>query len=242
MTSYQTTILKNTRSPSETDDYRCDFCNRSFRKETTMIKHLCENKRRHQDKDLPGNRIGFQCWVDFYKKNTGAKKAKTYHDFVKSAYYTAFVKFGNYCVDIKCLNVGRYADYLLSNKISIDNWCSDTNYTKFLIDYLRLENPIDAVARSIETTIENSQKENIQSKDYLRYGNKNRICHYITTGKISPWMLYQSDSGIKFLDSLNEYEIKYINDYIDPEKWAVKFRRDIESVNEVRDLLEKAGY
>lgn len=235
--------MKNTKEPSVTDnDYTCEFCNRSFRRETTMIKHLCESKRRWQDKDLPGNRIAFQCWVDFYKKNTGTKKQKTYVDFVKSAYYIAFVKFGNYCVDIKCINVSRYADYLLKNKITVDSWCSDKNYTNFLIEYLRSEDPLDAIARSIETTIENAKKENIQSKDYLRYGNKNRICHYITTGKISPWILYQSASGITFLDSLNEGETKHILDYIDPEKWAVKFKRDTESVNRVKDLLNKAGY
>lgn len=243
MTLYQTKTLKNTKSLLETSsDYKCEFCNRSFRKETTMIKHLCESKRRYQDKDLPGNRIAFQCWIEFYKKNTGTKKPKTYLDFTKSAYYTAFVKFGNYCIDVKCLNVNRYMDYLLNNKVSIDNWCSDTSYTRYLVEYIRLEDPLDAVARSIETTIEDSQKENIQSKDYLRYGNKNKICHYVTTGKISPWMLYQSESGIKFLETLNEYETKYIIDYIDPEKWAVKFKRDSKTVNEIKELLKKAGY
>jgi hypothetical protein len=157
-----------------------------------MIKHLCESKRRWQDKDLPGNRIGFQSWVEFYKKNTTSKKPKTYVDFVKSAYYIAFVKFGHYCIGIKCINVNRYANWLLKNQIKIDSWCSDTNYNKFLIQFLKEEDALDAIARSIETTIALAKEEKIQSKDYLRYGNRNRVCHLITNGKISPWMLYQS--------------------------------------------------
>jgi len=207
-----------------------------------MIKHLCENKRRWQDKDQPGNRIGFQSWLNFYTKNTGTKKKKTYTDFTKSAYYIAFVKFGHYCVDLKCINVTRYADWLLKNQIKIDSWCSDKNYTSFLIEYLRTEDHMDAIARSIETTIELSKDAGIATKDCLRYANKNRIAYAITTGKISPWMLYQSESGVKFLEELDESQQKMIIDYINPEQWAIKFRRNTELVTQAKELLKQAGY
>lgn len=243
MSLLQIKTLKNTKGNSATkSEFSCEFCNRSFQRETTMIKHLCENKRRWQDKDQPGNRIGFQAWVEFYKKNTASKKPKTYVDFAKSAYYIAFVKFGHYCVDIKCINVSRYADWLLKNKIKIDSWCSDTNYNLFLIQYLKDEDALDAVARSIETTIDFAKQEFIQSKDYLRYGNKNRICHLVTNGKISPWMLYHSESGIKLLEDLDEGQQRAIIDYINPEQWAIKFRRNTEIVNQVKELLNAAGY
>lgn len=207
-----------------------------------MIKHLCENKRRWQDRDLPGNRIGFQAWQEFYKKNTASKKQKTYIDFSKSAYYIAFVKFGHYCVDIKCISVSRYADWLLKNQIKIDSWCSDTNYNRFLIQYLKDEDPLDSVARSIETTINFAKEENLQSKDYIRYGNRNRICHLITNGKISPWMLYQSESGVELLSNLDEGQQRLVIDYINPEQWALKFKRNPEIVKQVKDLLSAAGY
>jgi hypothetical protein len=207
-----------------------------------MMKHLCENKRRWQDKDQPGNRIGFQAWVEFYKKNTASKKPRTYVDFTKSAYYIAFVKFGHYCVDIKCINVVRYADWLLKNQIKIDSWCSDTNYTKFLIEYLKTEDPLDAIARSIEATMVISTDSGIETKDCLRYANRNKLAYAVTTGKISPWMLYQSESGVKFLEELDESQQKMIIDYINPEQWAIKFRRNTEMVTQVKELLNAAGY
>lgn len=191
---------------------------------------------------MPGNRIGYQAWLEFYKKNMGTKKVKNYTDFAKSAYYIAFVKFGHYCINIKCVNVNRYADWLLKNQIKIDSWCSDTNYEKFLMQHLKDEDPLDAIARSIETTISFAKEENLQSKDYLRYGNGNRICHLITNGKISPWMLYQSESGVEFLSKLNEGQQKLIIDYINPEQWAIKFKRSPEKVSEIKELLSAAGY
>lgn len=223
-------------------DFSCEFCGRSFMRESTMMKHLCENKRRWQDRDQPGNRIGFQCWLQFYVKNTATKKQRTYLDFIKSSYYLVFVKFGHYCVSINALNIMRYADWLMNNKIKIDNWCSDSNYTKFLIEYLRSEDPLDAIARSIESTIELAKAENVESKDCLRYCNRNKICYAITSGKISPWMLYHSQSGIEMIESLDATQQKMILDYINPEQWAIKFKRDSNIVGEVKALLNAAGY
>ena len=227
---------------SATEKYSCEFCNREFQRETTMVKHICENKRRWQDKDQQGNRIGFQCWLQFYVKNTATKKQRTYLDFIKSSYYLVFVKFGHYCVNINALNVMRYADWLMKNKIKIDSWCSDSNYTKFLIDYIREEDPLDAIARSIETTIAMAKDEGIQSKDYLRYGNRNKICYAITSAKISPWMLYQSTSGIELLESLDVTQQKMILEYINPEQWAIKFSKHKNIIKEVKELLHAGGY
>ncbi len=222
--------------------YGCEFCGRTFIKKSTVLNHICEYKHRWLDKDRAGNRIGFQCWVQFYKKNTAIKKQKTYEDFIKSAYYIAFVKFGSYCIEINALNISRFVDWLVKNQIKLDNWCSDNTYTKYLIEYLKDENALDALYRSIETTIELSKIEGIQSKDYLRYGNKNKICHAITSGKISPWLLYQSSSGIEFIDSLDNTQVKMILDYINPEKWALKFLRYIDEVNQVKEILNESGY
>ena len=149
---------------------------------------------------------------------------------------------GTFAFRRQLLNVTRYADWLLKNQIKIDNWASDTNYTKFLIDYLKLEDPLDAIARSIETTIALAKAEGIQSKDSLRYGNKNKLCYAITSGKISPWMLYQSDSGIQLIESLDVTQQKMILDYINPEQWAIKFKRSSNIIGQVKELLNAAGY
>ena len=166
--------------------YGCEFCKREFARESTVAKHICEYKHRWLEKDRRGNQIGFQSWMQFYKKNTGSRKHNTYEEFIRSAYYIAFVKYGTFCVDINALNIPRFTEWLLKNQIKIDSWCSDSTYTRYLIEYLRHEDPLDAIARSIETTIEKAEKEGIRSCDYLRYGNPNSICYQVTLGKISP--------------------------------------------------------
>ncbi len=220
-------------------NFGCEFCKRTFVRESTMLKHICEYKHRWLERDRRGNQIGFQSFVQFYKKHSTAKKEKTYEEFIKSAYYTAFVKFGNYCLEINALNVPRLVEYYLKENIKIDNWTSDLNYNSYLIDYLKTEDYLDAVHRSIEVCIECAEEEKIQSKDYLRYGNRNKICHLIVAGRISPWVLYQSESGTQFLDDIQEDLIKFIYEYINPVQWAIKFSKETDKVTEVKSLLKE---
>ena len=77
--------------------------------------------------------------------------------------------------------------------------------------------------------------------DYFRYGNGNRICHHITTGRISPWVLYNSTSGVDFLDQLTTEQTTMIWDYINPEFWQQKFKDYPEDTEWVRDILKQAG-
>jgi lipid A disaccharide synthetase len=55
-------------------------------------------------------------------------------------------------------------------------------------------------------------------------------------------MLYHSESGIKMIEDLDESQQKMIIDYINPEQWAIKFKRSASTVTQVKDLLNQAGY
>jgi hypothetical protein len=160
---------------------------------------------------------------------------------MKSAYYAAFVKFGSYCVDIRAVNPAAYVSYLIRNRAPLDNWNSDRNYTRYLVEYLRLEDGLEAVKRSIDHMLTLAEQENIKLLDVLRFVNPNRICHMITVGHISPWVLYHSDSGREFLSNLNADQGALVMDYIDPERWQIKFLRESQQVAEIQALLEQAN-
>ena len=233
--------LRNMKKTAATEPHKfgCEFCKREFIRETTLLKHICEYKHRWLERDTRGNRLGFQSWLQFYTKHSTSKKQRTYEEFIKSPYYTAFVKFGNYSLAINIINVPRYIDYLLKENIKLDTWCNDSVYNKFLIEYLKTEDPIDAVARTVEYCMEQAEVEKTQPNDYLRYGNRNKICYAIVNGKISPWVLYQSQSGVKLLDVLEPDHIKMIYDYINPTQWAVKFAKEQTKTTEVSKLMSE---
>lgn len=222
---------------TNSDELKCEHCNHTFMKPGNLLKHVCEKKRRWMDRDKVANRIAFSAWLKFYKSIQPSKKNLAYADFSNSPYYTGFLKYGNYCVDVGVVNSLGYVDYLIGGQVPLDNWTSDKVYSKYLISYLRSENELDAVYRSIENMIKIAEAESIELRDVFRYVSSNRICHLICSGKISPWILYQCKTGQEFLSKLNNDQRGVIYEYIDPERWTIKFTRAKEEVKMVNEII-----
>ncbi len=203
---------------------------------------MCEPKRRRLAKDEPGVRIGFLAYIKFYEQAQGSAKLKTYEDFCESSYYLAFVKFGRYCVNTKVINPAQFMNWLLKNQKKIDRWCSDQLYTEYLMWYLTVEAVDDALARAMEYSIDWAEKQGNPSQDCVRYGNVNAVCYAITTGRLSPWVIYNSESGQKFLAEANEEQIAMIWPYINSDVWHKKFLDYPADQEYARDILTKAGW
>ncbi len=233
--------MKNTKETPviDAEEYRCEHCKRSFVRPSSFINHMCEQKRRWMDKDKPQNRIAFSAWLNFYRTVQPSRKKREYVDFIGNAYYRGFVKYGTYCVEARVVNPEQYAEYLLKEKVPLDNWNSDKIYTKYLIFHLRSEDGVDAVRRSIDNMLTLGENENVELRDVFRYVNANKVCQYICSGRISPWVLYLTTSGVEFLSKLNDDQRSVIFEYIDPEKWNIKFKRDSAETASVSSILKQ---
>lgn len=223
-------------------EHRCRYCEKIFRRESSLAVHLCEPKRRHQERDETGVQIGLQSYLKFYEITQGSAKLKTFDDFVASPYYRAFVKFGRHCVAIRAINISRFTEWLLKNNKKIDHWCRDSIYNEYLSEYLRVENVSDALTRAIEHSIGWSEKSGFPAQDYLRFGNDNAICFAVVSGRISPWILYNSDSGQEFLSRINQEQISMTWNIIDSDFWQRKFRDYPADAAYVREIMTQAGW
>ena len=223
-------------------DHRCQYCEKTFQRESSLAVHVCEQKKRYQGRDEQGTRLGLQAYLRFYEVTQGSAKLKTFDDFARSPYYKAFVKFGRHCVAINAVNTPRFIDWVVEKNKKIDHWCRDAIYTEYLHDYLRRENVNDALVRAIEQSLRWSEQHGNPSHDFLRYGHSNVISYAITTGRISAWVLYNCESGQKFLDDLNQEQIAMVWPWIDPEFWQKKFRDYPADREYAREILTKGGW
>lgn len=225
-------------------NYKCKFCEKGFAKESTLVAHLCEQKRRFQQQNEIGVQWGLRAYLKFYEMTQGSAKEKSYDDFTKSPYYVAFVKFGRYCVGIRCINFIVFTEWLLKNNKKLDFWCSDKLYEEWLHQYLRKEAPQDSLERALKEMQEYADLHPELKNgfvDYFRYGNVNRIIHHISTGRISPWVVFNCDSGIEFLGSLTEDQTMLVLPYIEPDFWQKRFHDYMADAEWVKDILNKAG-
>lgn len=224
--------------------YKCQYCSKEFKRESTLASHLCEGKRRWQQEKETGVQLGLKTYLRFFEYTQGSAKNKNYSTFVESPYYLAFVRFGRYCVDIRCINVTSFVDWLLKNNKRLDDWCKDSFYQEWMHAYLRKEAPQDALERALKE-MQNYADEHPELKngfvDYFRYANANRICYHITTGRISPWVVYNCDSGIDFLSSLVEEQVNIVLPYIDPDYWQRRFKDYVADVEWTKSILKAAG-
>jgi hypothetical protein len=224
--------------------YKCRYCEKEFRRESTLAVHLCETKRRWQQEREVGVQLGLKAYLRFYEITQGSARLKSYADFVSSPYYNAFVRFGRYSQSIRCINFSNYLEWLLKNNKKIDHWCSDRLYEEWLPGYLQKEAVQDALERALRE-MQDYADDNPDLKngftDYFRFGQPNRILFHITTGRISPWVVYNSTSGIAFLDRLSEEQIQIVLPWIDPDHWQRRFRDYMADTEWVKDILQKAG-
>jgi len=235
-------LLNNiTLNSSEKSQFGCEFCSRTFTRETSFLKHVCEQKRRHLQKHEPAVQLGLRAFQEFHRLGLNKTREITYQEFSRSAFYLAFVRFGRYLREVGAIDTLSYTRWLIKNNVKIDSWASDKIYTSWLRKFLLNEQPHDALIRSIKTMTAWAEENNAAFSDFFRYGNENKVIWKITTGEISAWSIYCSESGRQFLERLNAEQLSLILDYVNPEFWMKKINQNSEESSWIKQTLTNTG-
>lgn len=224
--------------------YQCEFCERSFVREKSLINHLCEQKRRWFMKDEPHARIGFHSWLRWYElssTNAQRKRKRTYEEFMKSRYFIAFVKFGQHVVDTGLINPDQFIDFVIKNSIRLDDWCKSAVYEYYIKQYVRKENVTEAMERVILLMEDWSIKTGEEWYDFFRKVEPAEALTLIRTGKISPWVLLNVDSSNNLLDRMTDEQLLLVDKYIGVSWWKRHFSRHKADTAFVQKTLKEYG-
>jgi hypothetical protein len=212
-----------------------------FRKESTLAVHNCQKKRRIKEQDERGVQLGFQAYLRFFEMTQGSAKNKTNADFIESPYYNAFVAFGRFMYNIQAINPKAYTEWVIRENKKLDYWTKDSYYEEYLFTYIRKENVQDALERGLGIMQTWADNHNSSFQHYFLYASPNVICRDIANGRISPWVIFNCDSGKKFLETLNDEQVEIIFKWIDPDFWLKKFKDYTADTLWVQDILKQAG-
>lgn len=229
-------LISNSDKP-----YVCEYCNTGYVKEKTLAAHMCEPKRRALQRDEKRVRHGFYAFQRFYKLSAGAKKEKTYEEFCKSQYYNAFVKFGSFISNVRPLYPEKYIDYVVTSGVKLDHWCKEAMYEKYALELILKEDVTTALERSIQTMMEWAE-ENPPApwNHYFDHVSLNRAVWHIKDGKISPWLILNCDSGKNMLSNFNDEQLNIVYHVMNPEHWALRFKRNPSDVELVKDVARES--
>jgi hypothetical protein len=229
------------KTPSE-KPYVCEYCGTGYSKEKTLAVHVCEQKRRHLQKNEKRVTLGFYAFQRFYTLSAGSRKDKTYEEFCKSPYYNAFVKFGSFVNNVRPLYPEKYVDHVVTSGVKLDHWCREEMYEKYAVELIRKEGVETALERSIMTMMEWAE-ENPPApwNHYFQHVSLNRAVWHIKDGKISPWLLLNCKSGKQLLQQLNEEQLSIVYHIMNPEHWAMRFNRQPKDVQLVKDVAKESN-
>ena len=222
--------------------YKCEYCGAGFMKEKTLAAHMCEKKRRWLQKDEKRVRHGLYAFQRFYKLSAGNKKEKTYEDFVGSPYYNAFVKFGSFISNVRPLYPEKYIDYVVTSGVKLDHWARDSLYEKYVLEFILKEDVTTALERSVKNMMDWAEEnEPAAWNHYFNYISLNRAVWDIKDGKISPWLILNCTSGKAMLSKFNDEQLQMVYHVINPEHWAMRFRKLPNDLQLVKDVARESS-
>lgn len=222
-------------------EFICVHCQSKFTKEKTLMVHMCEQKRRHLAQNEKHVVMGFYTFNKFYSIAQKSTESKTYLEFSKSPYYNAFVKFGSFVSNINPLYPDKFIEWIVKSGVKIDHWCRDELYEKYIVNLIQTESVETALERSIKHMNLWAEKNNSIWNHYFSYVSTNRAMFDIKDGKVSPWLILNSNLGKKLLDQLDDTQLSAISNIIDPVFWSKKFKSSKQDIELVRQVIKEAG-
>jgi hypothetical protein len=217
-------------------NFKCEYCQKLFAKEKTLVVHVCEQKRRHLSKNERHVQAGLLTYQRFYDITQKGKSKKSFDDFASSSYYTAFVKFGSFLVNTSPIYPDRFIDFVVKSGVKLDHWCRDSLYELYINELIKIEPADGAIQRTIKTMMDWADQNQGKWEHYFAYVNLNRATHDIKEGLISPWILLNTKEGKNMLKKMNDEQLAIVSDIINPQFWIKKFQTyptDLELVKEV---------
>ena len=221
--------------------FECQYCQKKFKGEKTLMVHVCEPKRRYMNKNEKYSRLAFYAFNRFYEMTQAVGKPIEFDMFAKSKFYLGFTKFGKHIININAINPEEYIDFVIRNSVKLDKWTSDSVYDTYIQELNRKESADRAVERSILLMQKWGEEYDRPFNTFFKEVSKPLAIHYIKSGRLSPLVIFNSDNGAELIDSFSDHELTLINENLEPAFWTRKFNARAEDVQFVKMILKKAG-
>jgi hypothetical protein len=135
----------------------------------------------------------------------------------------------------------KYINYVVTSGVKLDHWCREEMYEKYAVELIRKEGVETAIERSINTMFDWADENNSTWNHYFNYVNSNKAVWDIKDGKISPWLILNCKTGKDLLGKFSDEQLGMIYNILDPKHWAVRFKRQPNDVQIVKDVAKESN-
>lgn len=222
------------------DKFECRFCSKQFTRESTLISHVCTKKKRYEDRETAGARLGLYAY-NIFLKSSANRRPETPESFINCKFYIDFVKFGRTLCDIDPLDTEAYIKWLVSNNIQLKQWSKLATYQSFVISFLEREPVERSLERSVIRMGAWADREGLSIVDYFDEVTTYEATQDISNGRITPWVLYVSANSGKLLERMDEQQLTIIGSIINPGEWQLIFSKRPKDLAFAKTVLGESG-
>lgn len=248
MTKLATVPKTTSKTPKTTkakkakeEKFTCQFCKTEFSRESSLIAHLCEKKRRWLNKDDKYVKLALYAYIRFYQIQFPGKKLPDYEKFMNCQHYIGFTKFGKYILDLNAINPEGFIEFVIKSTVPLKDWTAPHVYELYVRELTKKESPDRAIERNILLMQQWSQDTGEDWTDFFRKINPNLAVLWIRSGRISPWIIYTAKSVEDLFTRMTEEQLNLIHEYVDPKYWKAKLKMNKEDVAWLKKELDEAG-
>jgi len=218
----------------------CAFCKKKITA-AEGVKHLCIQKKRWLDRDLPYVRIAFEVFSLFFKINF--RRDVNFDDFIQNSNHKFFVTFGKYIYDVNAVQPMGFARFVIEKGagLPIHKWPQDSVYETYVRQLTARESPDAAAERTILLMEQWAVESGEDWRDFFRLISPTLAVHWIRSGRLSPWLLYATQSGNDLLGRFSEEQLKLVEQYIDPALWKRRISMNRDAIQSLQAVLKEAG-
>lgn len=231
-------MVASKQKPKTTQTFKCGYCGKEYKRESSLIRHNCEKKKRALLRDTREAKVALDMWLRFRKfaRIPYKKTLQPYDAFSESKEFSAFVDFAKYVIEVQPLKPDEFVDDLLKQAVPLRDWKTHKVRIAWTHKCLRTEHPDTAIERSIATITKWAQDTNEDWRQFFTKVSTQRALLMIETGRISPWFIYAASTKASLLDRFSDDEFMHLYEYINPQIWnakKLKYKEDFARIENV---------
>lgn len=218
----------------------CDFCDKTFKREANFIKHRCEAMKRYDIFKTPTGKLAYLSFNQ-WRKCSGYPSV-TVETFTGSRYFNAFTKFAEFLKSHKIPDIIGYVELMVKKRLMPFHW-SDGDVYEFYLENFDNEYTVDQKLNiSIETLYEIARRFDCEVSEVFDHIKPIEILRYVTSRKLSPWLLLPSKKFMEFMTySTNKEERLLFSSLIKVQQWKEYFLENEEKVTEIKSINKELG-
>ena len=223
--------------------FECKYCKKSYVRESTLMSHRCETKRRWDAQEDRSSRVGFMAWQQFTNTMVMAKRVKDrpFDEFIRSKLYTQFIKYAIHITRLNAVSPSRYTSYLLKHNFPVREWTKDAPYNSYMCDLLAKETPNEAIERSIKLAEEWAIDNDASLYDFFKEIHPNQALYWISNGKISPWFIYASSTVSVLMEKMTPDQLSELSKHLDHGVMVMRIRKYKKEFENIKAVLNEMG-